>query len=467
MYKSEQLVIRLKYLIEQGTWRAGDKLPSLRQQTQYSGFSLITVLNAYQELQAQGLIYAKHKSGYFVADPAVPEASNETQQKIEINSIVFNYLQATRAEHIVAFGSAFPDSQLLYDGKLIQLLAQRARLQHRDQQTPNLPPGHLELRKLIAQRYAMQGIATDPDDLVITSGGLDALNLALQALTHRGDYILLQQHSFYGAWQAAERLGLHVITLPEHAELGFDLLAFEQALQNYPVKVCWFMLNSQNPMGYTVNATLKQQIYQRLDQYQVYLIEDDVYEELYFTDKKPIAIKYFDQQQRVLHCGSFSKTLGASFRVGWVHAGRFSEQIQHLQLMSTLSVNPLIQETLAAYLAHRYYEKHLKQLRHQLQTIKQQYIHYLQQHLASDCQLIHHASGYFLWIILPSRLCCNQIYHHLLSQHISIAPSTLFNAQQQQDNALRLNCSFAFNSRILQALKQLIDALQAPTQRIL
>ena len=180
MYKSEQLAHRLKLLIENGTWKANEKLPSLRQQVEQSSLSLITVMNAYQELEAQGLIYSKEKSGYFVTEQLSPTHTvHAINEKIEINSIVFKYLKSIQSEYLVPLGSAFPHSQLLYSAKLIQTLGQLARQRRSYEQTPSLPPGNYELRKIIAQKYAMQGIPTDPSDIVITSGGLDALNLSL------------------------------------------------------------------------------------------------------------------------------------------------------------------------------------------------------------------------------------------------------------------------------------------------
>ena len=178
MYKSEQLASSLKLLIENGTWQANQKLPSLRQQVQHSGLSLITVMNAYQELEAQGLIYSKEKSGYFVSSQQQNTTAHAINEKVEINSIVFKYLKSIQSEHIIPLGSAFPNSQLLYSAKLIQSLGQLARQRRSYEQTPSLPPGNYELRKIIAQKYAMQGIPTDPSDIVITSGGLDALNLS-------------------------------------------------------------------------------------------------------------------------------------------------------------------------------------------------------------------------------------------------------------------------------------------------
>ncbi|KAB1855104.1 PLP-dependent aminotransferase family protein [Acinetobacter tandoii] len=459
MYKSEQLALSLKHLIETGTWKLHEKLPSLRQQAETSGFSLITVMNAYQELEAQGLIYSKEKLGYFVADNPLQTALAKKvvlNEKIEINSLVFRYLKSIQSEKIVPLGSAFPNSQLLYSPKLMQTLAQQAKHRISYEQTPSLPPGNYELRKQIAQRYCMQGIPTDPSDIVITSGGLDALNLSLKAMTQAGDYILLQETIFYGAWQAAENLGLKVITIPEHPEHGLDLEAFKKAITSYPIKVCLLMLNSHNPIGFTVNEDIKFELAKLLHEHEIYLIEDDVYEELYYDQKKPLSMKYYDQQNLVLHCSSFSKTLGAGFRVGWVYAGKFSEHIQHVQLMSTISVNSFIQNALADYLTHRHYEKHLKNLRNTLKRLKNQYYQYLIKKLPEDCQVSYYPSGYFLWITLPQHIDSSRIYEQMILNDIGVAPSILFYRKNKKQNHIRINCSFEMNDEMINKIDLLI-----------
>ncbi|WP_151980897.1 aminotransferase-like domain-containing protein [Acinetobacter guerrae] len=461
MYKSEQLAQHLKRLIENGSWSAHTKLPSLREQAEISGFSLMTVMNAYQDLEAQGLIYSKEKSGYFIAEHLKAQMPHSTtivslNPKIEINSLVFKYLKSIQSKDILPFGSAFPDHHLLTPTKLLQMVSQKARDQKSYDQTTNLPPGNLALRKIITQRYAMQGIATDADDIVITSGGLDALNLSLQALTQPGDYILLQQTTFYGAWQAAERLGLKVITLPEHPTFGFDLQAFEQVIQHYPIKVCWFMLNAQNPIGFTVSDDIKYKIAKRLHEHQIHLIEDDVYEELFYGMNKPLSMKYFDRSNLVLHCSSFSKTLGAGFRVGWVYAGKYSEKIQHLQLMSTISANALIQNALVEFVSSHHYEKHLRQLRRRLEKNKKRFTQYLKQHLGQCCEIYSFPSGYFLWIKLPLHIDSLELYQQLITQNIGIAPSPLFNVSDSNQHYIRLNCSFEWNPSIQTGLDTLI-----------
>jgi len=465
MYKSEQLAHQLRQLIESGTLKAHEKLPSLREQVQLSGFSLITVMNAYQELESRGLIYAKEKSGYYIANTYAEHDYNaplivSLNSNIEINSLIFKYLKSIQGEHIVPFGSAFPSSDLVYSKKLTQIMGQIARNKKSYDAIDNLPPGNFALRKLIAQRYCMQGIPTDPDDIVITSGAMDALNLALQAIAKPGDYIILQQNIFYGAWQAAERLGLKVVTIPEHPKHGFDLDAFEHILKTYPVKLCWFMLNSHNPVGFTVSEDIKFQISKLLHQYQVHMIEDDVYEEMYFGHKKPLPMTYYDQNNLVLHCSSFSKTLGATFRVGWVHAGKYSQHIQHLQLMSTISVNSLLQTALVEFLSNFHYEKHLRNLRKNLQHNKLLFYRYLELNLPPECKIEYHPSGYFLWLKLPKNIDSMPIYESLIQQKIGIAPGQLFNITAQKQHYLRINCSFEWSDSVQHSLDQVIVTLQ-------
>lgn len=465
MYKSEQLAQQIRHLIENGTLKAHEKLPSLREQTQISGFSLITVMNAYQELESRGLIYAREKSGYYVSNTIIDVESERPlivslNSKVEINSLVFQYLKSIQGEQIVPLGSAFPSQDLVFSKKLTQIMGQIARNKKSYDAIDNLPPGNLALRKLIAQRYCTQGIPTDADDIVITSGCMDALNLSLQAIARPGDYIVLQQNIFYGALQAAERLGLKVVTVPEHPQYGFDLEAFEHILKTYPVKVCWLMLNAHNPIGFTVTEEIKLKIAELLHQYQVHLIEDDVYEEMYFGQQKPLPMKYYDQNNLVLHCSSFSKTLGAAFRVGWVYAGKYSQHIQHLQLMSTISVNALLQNALVEFISNYHYEKHLRILRKSLQQNKLQFYRYIESHLPKGCKLHYYPGGYFLWLKLPESVSSMQVYEQLIQQNIGISPGQLFNVSEQKSQCLRLNCSFEWNEQFKHAVDILLHNIR-------
>lgn len=120
--------------------------------------------------------------------------------------------------------------------------------------TDNLPPGNEDLRKILAKRYAMQGIRIDPEEIVITAGALESLNLSLQAVTQPGDWVIVENPCFYGALQALERLRLKALSIAAHPEFGIDLAALEQALKTYQVRACWLMTNIQNPLGCTLSV---------------------------------------------------------------------------------------------------------------------------------------------------------------------------------------------------------------------
>lgn len=194
------------------------------------------------------------------------------------------------------------------------------------------------MRYAIARRYAQQGITVSPDEIVITAGALEALNLSLQAVTAPGDWWWWRTPVSTVRYRPSSDWCLKALSIPTDVKEGIDLMALEQALQEYPVKACWLMTNSQNPLGFTLSAE-KARLVALLTHHNVTLIEDDVYSELYFGREKPLPAKAWDRDDTVLHCSSFSKCLVPGFRIGWVAGGSHARQIQRLQLMSTLSTS--------------------------------------------------------------------------------------------------------------------------------
>lgn len=344
MKKYQRLAEQIRDQIASGVWQPGDRLPSLREQVVSSGMSFMTVGHAYQLLESQGRIIARPQSGYYVAarperELAAPQAQVMRDEAVDINTYIFDMLQASRDASVMPFASAFPDPRLFPLQQLNRSLAQVSKTATAMSVIENLPPGNDELRHAIARRYAQQGMTISPDEIVITTGALDALNLSLQAVTEPGDWVIVENPCFYGALQALERLRLKALSIATDVKEGIDLTALEQALQEYPVKACWLMTNSQNPLGFTLSPEKKAHLVALLEKYHVMLIEDDVYSELYFGREKPLPAKAWDRADSVLHCSSFSKCLVPGFRVGWVAAGKHARRIQRLQLMSTLSTS--------------------------------------------------------------------------------------------------------------------------------
>lgn len=295
MKKYQQLAQQLTEQIALGVWLPGDRLPSLREQVISSGMSFMTVSHAYQLLESQGRIVARPQSGYYVAPQPVklrqpaPPAQVTRDEAVDINTYIFEVLQASRQASMLPFASAFPDPRLFPLQQLNRSLAQVSKTATAMSVIENLPPGNAELRHAIARRYALQGMNVSPDEIVITAGALEALNLSLQAVTEPGDWVVVENPCFYGALQALERLRLKALSVATDVREGIDLTALEAALQNYPVKACWLMTNGQNPLGFTLSAEKKAALVALLARYNVMLIEDDVYSELYFGREKAVT----------------------------------------------------------------------------------------------------------------------------------------------------------------------------------
>lgn len=466
MKKYQRLAEQIGEQIASGVWQPGDKLPSLREQVVSSGMSFMTVGHAYQLLESQGRIIARPQSGYYVAprpvrQPSAPPTQVMRDDAVDINTTIFEMLQASRDPSVMPFASAFPDPRLFPLQQLNRSLAQVSKTATAMSVIENLPPGNAGLRHAIARRYAQQGMTVSPDDIVITAGALEALNLSLQAVTEPGDWVIVENPCFYGALQALERLRLKALSVPTDVKDGIDLAALEQALAAYPVKACWLMTNSQNPLGFTLSAEKKARLVEILDRHNVMLIEDDVYSELYFGREKPLPAKAWDRRDSVLHCSSFSKCLVPGFRIGWVAAGRHARRIQRLQLMSTLSTSSPMQLALVDYLATRRYDAHLRRLRRQLAERKQQAWQTLLRHLPPEVKVHHNNSGYFLWLELPEPLDAGELTSQALAHHISIAPGKMFSIANTWKRFFRFNTAWPWGEKEEEAVKILGQLIRA------
>jgi DNA-binding transcriptional MocR family regulator len=221
------------------------------------------------------------------------------------------------------------------------------------------------------------------------------------------------------------------------------------------VKACWLMTNRQNPLGFTLSAERKQQLVALLARYNVAMIEDDVYGDLYEGTDKPLPAKAFDRDGNVLHCGSFSKNLVAGFRVGWVAAGRHAQRVQRIQLMSTLSTSAPMQLALADFLSTRSYDTHLKKLRQTLAKRKQLAQQALRRVLPADASISDTPGGYFLWVALPAHINTTELYHLALQQGISIAPGQLFSSSEGFSHCFRFNTAWPWDARAEAAVETL------------
>lgn len=418
-------------------------------------------MRAYEVLESKALIESRPRSGYYVSDawrrqvPA-PRHSRPPSRStsVEINELVFDILESTRDRDIVPLGSAFPSPTLFPWAKLARFLGSSARHLDPWDTVQSLPPGSEELRRQIARRYLLSGASVNTDEIIITSGALEALNLALAVLTRPGDIVAIESPTFYACLQAIEAAGLKALEIPTHPVHGVNIGALQEAIRKHDVRACWFMTSFQNPLGATMPDESKRELVKLLAQHQIPLIEDDVYAELYFGDSRPRAAKSYDTEGLVLNCGSFSKSLAPGYRLGWVAAGRFANAIQRRKIISTLATSMPIQEGIASMLRHDGVDQHLEQLRLALERQQTQMLESIKRHFPSGYRLAPAQGGYFLWIELPAHVDVMALREAALQADISIAPGPMFSARRAFTNCLRINCGHPFTPIVERAIAE-------------
>ncbi len=446
MSRYQDLAEQTEKLIADGVLRPGDRLPSVRQACRSHDVSPVTVTQAYYLLESRGLIEARPKSGYFVRarlgqrlpEPEMTQPLGDSTQ-LEVSDFIFQILESVKDPAVVPLGSSFPSPYLFPLAKLGRFLANAARRLDPLATVTDLPPGNEELRRQIALRYLAHGATVAPQEIIITSGAMEGLNLCLQAVTRPGDLIAIESPTFYAGLQASERLGLKVIEIPTHPREGISLPALEAALQQHPIKACLFMLNFANPQGSLVSDERKKALLALLQRHDVPLIEDDVYAELYFGPQAPLCSKAEDHGGLVMHVSSFSKCLAPGYRLGWVAAGRYAKAIQRQKLSTSLATTVPVQIALADYLKHGGYENHLRHLRRTLANQEAAVTALVEQHFPAGTRLARPLGGYFLWLELPPSVDALLLHRQALERGISTAPGPIFSAKREFANRLRLN----------------------------
>ncbi|MFY9260828.1 MAG: PLP-dependent aminotransferase family protein [Gallionella sp.] len=447
MKRYEQLAEDIARSIQQGTLGRGERLPSIRLASAARKVSPSTVFQAYYLLEARGLISARERSGYFVSGgaaglPQLPEPSLSVEveaTEVDVSNLVFEVLESTRTRKVVPLGSAFPSPLLFPMARLAKTMSSCVQSMSPWLSVEDISPGDENLRRQIALRYLIDGLHVPAEEIVITNGALEALNLCLQSVTKPGDAVLVSSPTFYAALQSIERLGLRAIEIPNHPRDGIDLNALARALERHNPRACWLMTNFQNPMGSLMSDDKKKELVALITRFNVPLIEDDVYGELYFGDQRPRPAKAFDTAGLVMHCASFSKCLAPGYRVGWAAPGRYAKTVERLKLTSTLATSVPAQITLASYLKKGGYDKHLRNLRHNLLLQQIQFVEAIEHYFPEGTCLTPPSGGYFLWVKLPDGVNALTLHRAALNAGISIAPGPMFSAHQDYANYIRLN----------------------------
>ncbi len=432
--------------IRRGDLAPGTRIPTVRAACRAYQVSPSTVFRAYYALESEGLIVARPRSGYFVAnfddqrlrfthDPPRKPAVSHTS----VDDALFRLLDSIRCQDVVPLGSAFASYALFPMSSLWRYATAATRNMDRATLLSGFPPGDDTLRRQIALRYLNAGAALPMDEIVITTGALEALTLSLQALTRPGEVVAIERPAFHAVLQAVQRLHLKAVESPVDPRTGLDLDALAEALDTHPVRACWFMTSLHNPTGATLSDERKRALIDLLAAHRVPLIEDDVYNELQFGTTPARPAKLYDDSGLVLHCGSFSKCLAPGFRIGWVAAGRYVQQIRQAKCVGAPAADIPAQLAISNYLRDGGYDRFLRKLRLNLAAHQAQMLAAVRAYFPAGTEVFAPHGGYFLWIELPPRVDAMHLFGDAMESGVSIAPGPIFSATGGFRRYLRLN----------------------------
>jgi len=450
------LVDEIEQKIIIGTYRPGEKLPSIRKLHKQSNLSISTIYHAYVELEAMGLVQARPKSGYYVNPvalqrlkvPKFPKISYPPK-KVKLSSMINSVISAISNPHLLPLGSTVTDSGLLPFKYFSRILKD---LSHKELQcmiSYSLSEGFPELRRQIALRTVgvIKGIL--PEDIVITNGCMEAVALSMLASTQPGDTVAIETPTNFGFLQLLKELGLLVMEVPTDPQHGVDVDELERIFRQDKIKACLLVPNFHNPLGAIMSDGKKQRLVELLSEYEIPVIEDDISSELYFGKQHPLPLKAFDKKDLVITCSSFSKTLAPGLRIGWAIPGRrFKEKIQNLKAAISVTTSTLDQYLVSQYLAGGAYERHLRTLRN---TLKKQIVRTafaIQKHFPPETRLAIPSGGTLLWVQLPPKVDGLQIYQKALDHNIAIIPGVVCSNSRQFKNFIQISCGSPFTMKV-------------------
>ncbi|MCC2680434.1 MAG: GntR family transcriptional regulator, partial [Pseudobdellovibrio sp.] len=313
--------------------------------------------------------------------------------------------------------------------------------------------GNAGLRKEIAKRTISGGFNTDAEGIVITNGCTEALALALRASTSPGDIVAVESPTYHGILRMLEDQGLKVLELASTSDLGVSLEDLEKKAQSYKIKAALLTPNFLNPVGSLMPDENKERLVQICYKNNITIIEDDIYSDLHFTTTRPLTLKSFDKKDKNFLCSSFSKTLSAGYRIGWIVPPESErEKILLFKSTSSLSTNTVLQMALADHLANHNYDRHLRRLRLALSQNIFRIAEAIEKYFPQGTKVTRPSGGCLLWVEFPAYVNTLQLYTKALKKNISVIPGCAFSSCDKYMNCLRINAGVPWNIEIEGAL---------------
>lgn len=447
-----QIVEGFRGLIESGSLRPGAKAPSIRQFAHAHEVSIYTVVDAYDRLVALGFFVSRPHSGFFVRRRET-RASVAGRPGVNCHFDSMWYLRRVFENRGLDLkpGCGWLPGEWLFEEGL------RRSLRSLASETVDLggygePKGFLPLRQLVRDMLADQEIAMTAEQVLLTNGSSQAMDMVARRLVQPGEVVLIDEPGYPNLLFSLRFLGARLIGVPRTPN-GYDLLALEDLVREHEPKVFFTQPRLQSPTGSVASLAQLHRVVQLAERHQFVVVENDIYADL---DPEPRpSLASLDQLERVVYISSFSKTVSPNLRVGYVAAHPdILEDLAQLKMISGLTSSEFAERLVYGALIDGRWRKHLRGLRDRLARSHQTVAQKLETH---GFELFNEPkAGMFLWARHPCVDNATELAYQARENDILLGPGHLFTIDQRPSPWMRFNVAFGEDERLWTFLQALV-----------
>lgn len=375
-------------------------------------------------------------------------------------------LFAASGPNVISFAGGYPDRSLFPTQQLNQAFKHSFNSGDTELLQYASTQGYLPLREKIAARLRATGIPTCADNIMMTQGAQQGLDLVARLMLDPGDGLVVEAPTYLGALDAFNAYQPTYYEIPMQDD-GMDINALQRVLMSHKVKFIYTVPDFQNPTGVVMSVAKRQALIRLANQYDVMILEDNPYRDLRYDGKPLPTIKSFDTQGRVVYLGSFSKILSPSLRMGWLVASPdLLQELLALKGGSDLESSNLTMHGIDAYMAENDLDAHITEIQNRYREKKNAMVAAMNRYLPDEAHFTNPDGGFFLWLTMPAGFDMGAFMkQHLLPEsNISYVPSANLYATSAQVNGARLNFTGPTLEQIDTGIKALGDALKTALQ---
>jgi DNA-binding transcriptional MocR family regulator len=462
--------------IDRGLLLSGTRLPPTRTLADELGVSRVTVVNAYAELEAEGLVQAHVGRGTFVTGPGerVPQARENPYDwqttllrpaGVSASGMLADMLHLARQPDLISFAMGAPATELLPVRDFREAINYVMRRDGPEALQYDEAAGYEPLRRSIVQLLLDQGIDAGVADVLITSGSQQGLDLVARAFTRPGDLVVTESPTYLGALDVFQSSGVAVRGVPVD-EQGIRVDLLEEVVSHRRPSLIYTIPAFHNPTGVTLTLPRRQRLLELARRHDILVLEDAVSSELRYEGHAVPSLYAMGGQGHVIYLNSFSKFLLPGIRIGYLVAPRrLRERLVRTKQSADLFTSSLLQRALAEYLQRGLLEPHLQRVLRVYRERRDAMLAGLARHLPHGTRWTQPRGGLCLWLTLPEPISAAPLYLSAIDYGVAFAVGSVFFPQSPADSSLRLNFAAHSPSQIDEGLRRLGGAVREQLRR--